>query len=1282
VLLSSCHIQLLETKSLSLRLVQKSPGTPGYGDGTFAAKGNISSGGQGVVSLADGDFNGDGLTDIVVMNYSGTASVLKGNGDFTFQTPVLSGGLGDAPQGIAVADFNGDGIPDFATPQPDTGAIAMFTINTGYTATAAVSSVALAGTGQHTVSGTYSGDSNWASSTGSVAVTAQPVSTVTTLSGSPSTSLFGQSITLAATVSPTSSQGHTVNGETVTFYAGSTQLGTATLVSGTATFTTSTLAVGSYTMTAQYGGDTNFAASTSTGLGLTVAQPAITLSVTTNGSPAASVTSGSFVKLTATVTGLGSPETSGFVNFCDASATSCSDIHLLGTAHLSSSGTASILLRPRAGQLQLQAKYSPSLGNTTSSSVASLSVTTIASAVLQSSGQVGNYTLTATVSGVPEFLPTGTVSFVDLTDSNYALGSSTLGTGSTTAAFAAQTTYNTGVSPSFVATGDLNGDGIPDLAVVNSGANTLTILLGKGDGTFTNAGFVSAGTAPAAMVVGDFNGDGKQDLAIANAGSNNVSLYLGNGDGTFTFGGVIAVGTSPTSIAAVDLNGDGLLDLVVANDGSSNVTILLGNGNGTFTLKGTLPTDSFPNVAVGDFNGDGIPDLIVLSQGTNAAKTYLGNGDGTFTFKAAVPGFNIPYAVAIGDFNGDGKLDVAVTNTGSNIVTILLGNGDGTFTLNNTRTVQGAPQGIAVGDFNGDGIVDLAVDNRGSNSVMILLGAGDGSFTNAATLTTGNSPNLIATADLNGDGLSDVIVPNLSDKTAGVLLNQSASTATATVTGLALAGTGTHTLQASYTGNTSYAANAATATLNLQPLATTLSLTGSLTSSYPGQSVTLTATLSPYTAEGTSTNGETVTFYSGSTSLGNGTLSGGIATLTTTAIPQGTNTLSANYAGDTDYTAATSANLSFSVQQLTTTLSLAESTGAAYAGQPVTLTATLSPYSATGASTNGSAVTFYVNGVSLGSGTLAGGVATLTTSAVPKGSNTLIAGYAGDTRFTASTSNSVGITVTNALSQLSVTISGLPALPTKAITGQPYTVTVTALSASGTTLADFGNTVVITSTDSFATLPANSYTFQPSDAGSHTFTVRFNTAGSQTISATTGSIRGTSQSVILIGLHIWTMDGTGGVGVSNVDGTPYISLDSSGGTMYPYAGMAFDQSGDLFLGYPNAGDIDEFDSNGNPLNSAGGGPYSGVAVDGAGNVWSSFWYASSIAEFNSTLKPIATGIAATTLSTPHGIAIDSSGSLWIPNSGNGTVTQVIGVAAPVVTPLSTAVANSQLGVKP
>jgi len=332
--------------------------------------------------------------------------------------------------------------------------------------------------------------------------------------------------------------------------------------------------------------------------------------------------------------------------------------------------------------------------------------------------------------------------------------------------------YPAGVTPQSVAVGDFNGDGIPDLAVVNSGANNVSIELGVGDGTFLPSGTFSAGTTPYSVDVGDFNGDGKLDLAVANSGSNDVSILLGNGNGTFQAAASFGAGTNPHSVTVGDFNHDGKADLVVANNGSNNVSILLGNGNGTFLPAVNYGTGTNPeSVVIGDFNRDGKADLAVANSGSNNVSLLSGNGDGTFQTATSANAGTSPVSIFTGDFNRDGKPDLAVANSGSNNVSILLGNGTGTFQAAVNYAAGTNPSVVAGGDFNDDGILDLAVANKGSDNVSILLGNGNGTFAPAVNSGAGTGPRWLAVHDFNRDGKPDMAVANGSSNNVSILLD-------------------------------------------------------------------------------------------------------------------------------------------------------------------------------------------------------------------------------------------------------------------------------------------------------------------------------------------------------------------------------------------------------------------------------------------------------------------------------------------------------------------------------
>ena len=308
---------------------------------------------------------------------------------------------------------------------------------------------------------------------------------------------------------------------------------------------------------------------------------------------------------------------------------------------------------------------------------------------------------------------------------------------------------------------DLNGDGVIDVALANRDTNSISIILGKPDGTFEQVSDVPTGVAPIRIVAGDFNKDGKIDLVTVNAGNGitgNLSLLIGRGNGTFDPPVAIAAGTQPLDVVVARLNADDNLDLAVGA-GAAGVIVLLGNGNGTFQAPIVVPTTDFPGSIVAvDLNLDGVMDLV-----TNGS-ILIGNGNGTFKAPAAyAPNGLSPTLVRTGDFNRDGKPDLVTATRLSNIVSVQLGNGDGTVGPARHYIVS-RPNELQVADVDGDGILDLVVS--ADEGLSLILGRGEGTFHGmAAHASAGNIANRLgafatAVADLNDDGIPDIVVAN------------------------------------------------------------------------------------------------------------------------------------------------------------------------------------------------------------------------------------------------------------------------------------------------------------------------------------------------------------------------------------------------------------------------------------------------------------------------------------------------------------------------------------------
>jgi hypothetical protein len=228
-------------------------------------------------------------------------------------------------------------------------------------------------------------------------------------------------------------------------------------------------------------------------------------------------------------------------------------------------------------------------------------------------------------------------------------------------------------------------DGMVRAAVASSGPDTtspgiITIFVSDGPGGFSpQAGADGApvtfavGVDPTAIVVADFNGDGNPDLAVVNGGSNTVSILLGDGTWNFTDIADLSVGGGPAAIAVADFNADGIPDLAIANSATNSVSVLFGNGSGSFSAATNFDLPQFPvSIAVADFDGDGFLDMAIVATGDDVVTLLMGDGTGGFhPGETYTPGQG-PVSVVALDLNGDGKPDLAIANVASNTISFLV----------------------------------------------------------------------------------------------------------------------------------------------------------------------------------------------------------------------------------------------------------------------------------------------------------------------------------------------------------------------------------------------------------------------------------------------------------------------------------------------------------------------------------------------------------------------------------------------------------------------------------
>lgn len=352
-----------------------------------------------------------------------------------------------------------------------------------------------------------------------------------------------------------------------------------------------------------------------------------------------------------------------------------------------------------------------------------------------------------------------------------------------------------------IVTGDFNHDGHLDLAVSDSSNNKVHILTGDGAGNFTQSGayFIGSGTKPSGIVAGDFNHDGNLDVATINAGNNTATILLGSPTGALTVQPAQATGINPIAIATADVNSDGNLDVIAFDSPTSStgqMDVLLGNGDGTLQTAQSSSLSFAPGTfaAVADFNRDGKPDLAITQQNTDQVSLLLNNTlptqylDGrsySSASKIAQGNGNMADSIAVGDFNKDGLADIAVSYLEDNVVRVMTNNGSGGFNTAATYAVGNQPYDVVSADLNGDGYPDLVTANTNPNSatgsVSVLLNngkGGNGTFAAAVNYTVGRDPYQVAVGDLNGDGFPDLAVTNYASNTVSILFGSKTGTFT------------------------------------------------------------------------------------------------------------------------------------------------------------------------------------------------------------------------------------------------------------------------------------------------------------------------------------------------------------------------------------------------------------------------------------------------------------------------------------------------------------------------
>jgi FG-GAP-like repeat/EGF domain/Calcium-binding EGF domain len=376
-----------------------------------------------------------------------------------------------------------------------------------------------------------------------------------------------------------------------------------------------------------------------------------------------------------------------------------------------------------------------------------------------------------------------------------------------------------GWGPQGMAIGDLNGDGRPDIVVVNNqatGTSSVSVFINQianasSPLTFAAPAVFATGVQSAAVAIADVDGDGRPDLVVTNSGSTGsatLSVLLNtttSPSSPVTFAPAISIDNAgvagPAAIAIADLNGDGKPDIVISGVSSNTIGVYVNTTGGIGAPSFSASALRLPNgatqpwgVALVDVNGDGAIDIVATANASAGPgeivvwRNVVTNGIPGFIAAGVFATDGIrPFAVVAADFNGDGRPDLAVTNEDSWSVSVLLNTtsagGAIGFAPAMTFAVSDVPHGLAAGDLDGDGVPDLVVAvGQSANAPVGLVelwnqtasNATMPSFVTAATLADGVAPWAVALGNLTGGGQLDIVVTNFTSQTVALFRNETA----------------------------------------------------------------------------------------------------------------------------------------------------------------------------------------------------------------------------------------------------------------------------------------------------------------------------------------------------------------------------------------------------------------------------------------------------------------------------------------------------------------------------
>lgn len=438
--------------------------------------------------------------------------------------------------------------------------------------------------------------------------------------------------------------------------------------------------------------------------------------------------------------------------------------------------------------------------------------------------------------------------------------------------------------------GDLNGDGRPDLLVRKSAS--VYVMLTNSDGTLGSPSLVYTGTTLSDALLIDLNSDGHLDIVVADTGTNTLVALPGIGDGTFGAAVLTSLSIVPTQLGTGDFNGDSHPDVLIRTSSGPAIAIYSSGGGFQFSPVSTTSLTSSPyRAVVGDIDGDGKADVLIGCGNPNGFQVFFGKGDNTFEAPVSLAsGPSFASDIVLADLDADGHLDIVSCEFNTNTVTVVRSLGARSFASPVSSEVrpsiglQGNPIAVAVFDATDDGKLDVVTLLSNGSGLSTLPGNGDGTFL-PPQLSTSNllrAATRMVVADFTGDGRTDVVTWS-SYVSSWVTLMRNAP---------------------------------GELTLNIAVKYPTIS-TGQ-TESFTVYGYSPAVYLGPYPTG-------TVTVSHDGAQVASGALSQGITTLTATSLPPGTPSCTASYEGDSNYRPTVSAPVLVNVVPYTATVTLTDS---------------------------------------------------------------------------------------------------------------------------------------------------------------------------------------------------------------------------------------------------------------------------------------------------------------------------------------------------------------------